>query len=126
MGKDRRIRSGDERLFRGKFLRGKLLPDNVAIDLDTQGDGLNIQLPRTRVVCSTPYVSGWVFTSSEETQEPKNPSQIQMDRSLVDMAFTEGMDLLDDVHNLIMPPQSPTSMLKEIPDFDDFSEDSRP
>ena len=68
-----------------------------------------------------------VFPSPEdETQEPKNPSLIQMDRSLVDMAFTEGMDLLDDVHNLIMPPQSPTSMLKEIPDFDDYSEESGP
>ena len=109
-----------------------LLKFELAID---ETDELRVQTPLTNLnpndeehpIVIDQDLNENVFTNpDEETQEPKNPSQIRIDRSLVDMAFAEGTDPLEDTHILIMPPQSPTGMFKEIPDFDDFSEESRP
>ena len=66
------------------------------------------------------------MSDSDETSQQLSPQQIRMDRSLMDMIIAEDTDWLANQRALIMPPQSPTSMLKEIPDFDDYSEDSMP
>ena len=67
-----------------------------------------------------------ILSDSDETSQQLSPQQIRMDRSLMDMIIAEDTDWLANQRALIMPPQSPTSMLKEIPDFDDYSEDSMP
>jgi len=102
------------------------MPGPVAIDLETQANEINIQMPVTRIALSAPYLNGNGHTSSSETLKQSNPQQIQVDRSLMEMIVAEHMDCLDDPHAFIMPPLSPTNMMKEIPDFDDYSEDSLP